>query len=330
MRLKTFTAPTTAEAMELVRRELGEQAIIVATQKSPDEGTVRLTAALEMADFEDEPPFAAEPEPVDVPETLRQALRFHDVPTPLTERLLRGLAHREGTDIVGTLAAALDRFFEFDPLPDPLGAAPPHRIMLIGPPGSGKTLTAAKLAARVAPTAPPALIVSTDTRRPGGPAHLQALVGDLGLDVNLADTPEALRTMLTDAPPGSGVIIDTPGSNPYGDGDMERLMALIRATDTAPTLVLGAGGDALEAADMAAAFARLGCERALFTRLDMTRRLGSLLTSTHGGGLKFSNLSTTPRADDGLSAVTPVALARLIVPQFHATQDHGPMIASVS
>ena len=33
MRLKTYTAPTMAEAMEMARQEMGEDAIIVSTQR---------------------------------------------------------------------------------------------------------------------------------------------------------------------------------------------------------------------------------------------------------------------------------------------------------
>lgn len=34
MRLKTFTVPSTTEAMRLVRDEMGEEAIIVSTRRS--------------------------------------------------------------------------------------------------------------------------------------------------------------------------------------------------------------------------------------------------------------------------------------------------------
>src|SRR5262249_38917623 len=38
MRLKTFSAPSVAEAMAMVRTELGPDAIIVTTMKTPDDG----------------------------------------------------------------------------------------------------------------------------------------------------------------------------------------------------------------------------------------------------------------------------------------------------
>ncbi|MBV9523366.1 MAG: GTP-binding protein, partial [Alphaproteobacteria bacterium] len=45
MRLRTFTAPTMPEAMALVRRHLGGDAVILSTRRA--NGSVALTAALE-------------------------------------------------------------------------------------------------------------------------------------------------------------------------------------------------------------------------------------------------------------------------------------------
>ncbi|MBF0306560.1 MAG: GTP-binding protein, partial [Alphaproteobacteria bacterium] len=54
MRLKSYTAPSMAEAMHLVRQELGEDAIIVSTQRAVGGKGVRITAALEPEDAEAE------------------------------------------------------------------------------------------------------------------------------------------------------------------------------------------------------------------------------------------------------------------------------------
>ncbi|CCQ73044.1 hypothetical protein [Magnetospira sp. QH-2] len=329
MRLKTFTAPTTAEAMELVHRELGEAAIVVASQKGVGDSGVRITAALEAPDYESDLAFAPEAEAVDIPETLRQILIRHGLPVPLTEQVLRDLQAGHHDEPVGALAAALDASFVFDPLPDPADRPPPHTLMLVGPPGAGKTLATAKLATRASMNQMPLRVITTDTKRAGGIEQLEAFTRILGLPLAIADSPEALGEVLA-SEIDLTTIIDTPGCNPYGDSDMERLSGLVQAAHCHPVLVLAGGGDALEAADMAAAYAPLECDRLLVTRLDMTRRLGSLISAAQGGRLKFSNVSTTPQVADGLSALNPMALARLIVPPFHATQDSGPMIASAS
>lgn len=93
------------------------------------------------------------------------------------------------------------------------------------------------------------------------------------------------------------------------DSDMTALKGLIRAAGADPLLVLPAGGDALEAADMAQAFA---CRRR--AQMVVTRRLGGMLAAAKTSRLGFSGVSITPRVSKGLSPISAVSLARLIMP----------------
>src|SRR5262245_36577711 len=49
MRFKTFSAPTMADAMQMVRDELGADAIILSTERKGPKGNVVVTAAVEPA-----------------------------------------------------------------------------------------------------------------------------------------------------------------------------------------------------------------------------------------------------------------------------------------
>ena len=75
----------------------------------------------------------------------------------------------------------------------------------------------------------------------------------------------------------------------------------------------------MESADIAASFATIGTTRMLITRIDMTRRLGSVLAAADAGGLKFCDVSITSHIADGLSPINSISLARLIVP--HGVQS---------
>ncbi|NJN06425.1 MAG: hypothetical protein HC814_08740 [Rhodobacteraceae bacterium] len=80
MRLKTYSAPTLAKAMELVRREMGENAIIVSTQTGVNGSGARVTAALEEP-VADEGAFESwNGDARDTEEDLGGALAFHGVP----------------------------------------------------------------------------------------------------------------------------------------------------------------------------------------------------------------------------------------------------------
>lgn len=312
MRLKTYTAATTAEAMALVRQEMGEDAIVVSTQKAADGRGVRVSAALEDAWAEDLRFSAADrAEETDIAATIRKALTFHGAPPRLAERLTHAAAAAAETDPARACARALDSHFTFRPLVD--AAASP--IMLIGGPGVGKTITTAKLAARATLSGRTVGVITTDTSRPGGIEQLAAFTRILQLDLKTADGTESLRDAVIACRGDEIVFIDTPGTNPFSGGDMSLLGALIEAAHAEPLLVLAAGADAMESADTAAAFAAIGARRLVLTRLDMVRRLGGVLAAADAARLAFSDVSVTPHVADGLSPITPLSLARLIVPK---------------
>ncbi len=324
MRLKTYTAPTMAEAMEMARREMGEDAIIVSTQRGTGGRGARVTAALEEVRPED----AAleelyDEERPDAAATIRQALTFHGTPPRLAERLVLAAGALDTDDPILAFAGAMDASFMFAPLPEHGHGRP---IMLVGPPGAGKTITTAKLAARATLAGRPVRVITTDTQRAGGIEQLVAFTRLLKLDLETADTVEGLRKAVAAAQPDDLVYIDTAGTNPFSDTEMDHLSGLVQAAGAEPVLVLAAGGDAMESADIAASFAAIGAGRLLVTRLDMARRLGSILAAADAARMRFSDVSITPHVADGLSPINPLSLARLIMPdtpQFHRTSHQS-------
>ena len=312
MRLKTYSSATMAEAMDLVRQEMGEDAIIVSTQKGGEGEGVRVTAASEASPSNELDLEAGSKENFLSPmETFHQALLFHATPTLLTERLLESAAAARADDPVMFAAGALDACFAFSPLPETTGGKP---VMLVGAPGAGKTVTIAKLAARAMLSKKMVNLISTDTQHAGGIEQLAAFARILGIELKTADTPEAMNRAVETCDAGTLLYIDTAGTNPFSDAEMDNLSSLIGAANAEPVLVLAAGGDAMESADVAASFAAIGATRMLITRLDMTRGLGSVLAAADAGGLKFCDVSITSHIADGLSPINPVSLARLMVP----------------
>ena len=145
MRLKSYTAATMAEAMNMVREELGEDAIIVSTQRSSDGQGVRITAALEDAEREEDIARAlAGEDSTPFSESVREALTYHGVPPRLIEKMVLTARSVDVGSPTMACAAALEDHFYFAPLPE---RKAPRPFMLVGPPGSGKTITVAKLAA---------------------------------------------------------------------------------------------------------------------------------------------------------------------------------------
>ncbi len=306
MRLKLFRAPSVTTAMTLVRTELGPDALILATRRIGDE--FEITAALEpRSELATEPgadvawgtPFAWAADPAQA-----EALRWHGVPAALVAGLAAG-------SLTERLSGAL-RFGAIDFSP---GAAP---LLLVGPPGSGKTLTTARLATRLVLGGQVPLVISADGERAGAAEQLAAFTRLLGIPLIVASDAATLGRALTRRQDGAPVLIDTAGIDPFDPAGHAGLGKLAATAGGRAALVLPAGLDAGESADIATVFAAAGATMLIATRLDVARRLGGVLAAA-AVGLTLTEAGTGPGAADGLQPMTPALLDdRLATPNRRA------------
>lgn len=317
MRLKTFTAPSMAEAMQLVKSHLGGDAIIVSTQKGDGGLGVRITAAIEAVDDEDH--YDEIDEGADPLDEIAEGLAHHNVPGEIADKLTRAAGSLDADDPLLALAGALDQHFKFQSLP----AAGKRPIVLVGLPGAGKTVTTAKLATRAVMNKRPVSVITTDTQRAGGFEQLHAFTRLLGIDLQRAATASELADAVAATPPGSLVLVDCAGGNPFDADDAEAQRRLIATLDADVVLVMAAGGDPLDAADIARAYAAIGARRLLATRLDICRRLGGLLSAATAGRFAFTEVGIGSSVAEGLGPLNPVSLARLLLPKYASARDEA-------
>jgi flagellar biosynthesis protein FlhF len=317
MRLRSFTGKTMGDALAQVRQHLGDDAVIVATQEDED-GSMRVTAALD----QDRAPSPLPPES-DVIDTLDQALAGHGLSADLTEKILTAALAFADQEPVTALSSALAALFPFRPIGNDKRRS---RFLLAGPPGAGKTVTAAKLAARVVRAGGPVRLISADAARAGASEQLAAFARILRVPIERAEGVLALRTAAASVEPGETLIIDTAGINPYGSADRDELDALIEAGGAEPVLVLPTGSDTVDAVDMARIFAEHGCSRVILTRIDIARRLGSALAAADAAALAFAEAGIAAAIADGLSPFNPALLARMLLAS--AVRTRRPSLAS--
>ena len=321
MHLKTLQAPTMADAMRLVREELGEDAIIVSTTESEVDG-VRITAAVERPETDLDVRGMGTDEALI--ERISDALDGHRVPQPLADKIVNIAAGLGTSDPLQTLAGALDLVFEFDPLGR---MAPGRPVLLFGPPGAGKTSAVAKLAARAVLEGNKPVLITTDMVRAGARQQLEAYGERLDVPIEAVDSPDRLATKVA-AAADRPVLIDTTSANPYLAEELADLRTFVEAVDGLNVLVMGAGREPLEAQDMATEFRKLAPNRLLVTGLDMSRRLGGVIAALDASGAAFAEVSATPGIVDGLSPVNPVMVARLLLEIANLRipeRDRGPV-----
>lgn len=320
MRLKSFTAKSVPEAMQKVRDLLGPEAVILSSQEEPG-GLIKVTAALES-----EPGGAAGLElfsdSLRAIDDLSGVLEHHRVPPGLADRLIAAAAGIATDDATMALAAALDAELGFAPLGKQHSRQP---LLLVGPPGAGKTATAAKLCAWARLLSLEATIISMDTVKAGAMAQVGTYASALGAQLDQASDAADLARTLNDVPMGGFVVIDSVGANPFDDAERAELAALATATGAAMMLVLPAGGDTMESAEIALAFQEAGANAMIATKLDAARRFGGILSAAHAGALALVAGGTSPSIGHGLITINPVSLARLMLP---AAAEAAPALAS--
>ena len=146
-------------------------------------------------------------------------------------------------------------------------------MSLIGLPGSGKTITIAKLATETALNGRRRRCHHRHRAR-GGVEQLAAFTEILNIDLMRADDPAHLRDAHgggSQGPSSSTMPAPTPSTR------RTRPPTGLSRCRQPPHLVMAAGGDTSEAAEIADAFKKLGVRGLIATRLDITRRIGALL-----------------------------------------------------
>ena len=322
MRLKTFHAKSMQDVMQQVRTTLGPDAIIISTEEGPT--GVHVTAASETSPTPPPPEFAPEPEqtPLEIERAylaptkefddaeVKAVLTHHNIPFDTASRFHDVIHSLDAATLNEAFSGALDTMLSFSPLTD----ATTRPVMLVGPPGSGKTICAAKLIADALLHDRDVTVVSTDTIKAGGVAKLDHFAQLMHQTVQTANTPEELKSVLdkVDNHRNRLILIDSPGTNPFDMQELEGLLHFIKHVDAEPVLVLPAGLDPQDAEEIAGVFAKMGCRRFIATKLDAARRYAGLIAAARPSFLALAALSRSPYIAEGLETASSEGVARLL------------------
>lgn len=313
MKLKIYTGRDVKAAMAKVRDDLGDDAIIINVDENAP-GGVRISAAFEppILPAEDADDVPDTPAPIAAPFTpkaLATSLRFHGLPGPLAEKVTEGALLSDAESLDDALAAGLETVLSFSGF----AHQPAKPLLLVGPPGAGKTTAIAKLAADARMRGQNVQVYSTDLMRSAGVAQLELLCEKLDLMVTTADSAQELRYLLHQKSDAGVQIIDTTGVNAYSLDDAQRIARFAAQSGAEPIFVLPAGLDGLEAAEQAHVFSSLGVKRMLVTRLDGARRFAGIVTALYKGRMSLAGLSASPFVADSFINATPLTLARFLL-----------------
>jgi flagellar biosynthesis protein FlhF len=340
MKIKSFTAKSYREALELVKKEFGPDAVIMETQEIKEgDYLVKITAAI---DFEEnsivtkkEDYFNSylESELMEDKETqidtdLRQEIR--EIKNLLLEMKFQGkLNNNDKYEFLKKLGIkedfmeALLDYEEVEDLYEKITSeikggyrlANGKTIMLVGPTGAGKTTTIVKLASFAVKIGKKVGIINLDNFRLGAYEQLRVFTQLLGIPLTTVNDLDELKSVYEEFSKDKSIVfIDTTGRNPK---DKRYISELNKVRDYGLpieihlTVSLSMQDDIFIRSKEN--YQSLGIDYLVFTKLDEAYNFGSIYNIYKAYGKPISYLTNGQRIPNDIQAVSPTKLTNIIL-----------------
>ena len=354
MRFKTYFASSVESAMLSALKQLGPDAMILNSRKTPAENIhlgeyeVAFAAAIEEASRNPVPQVASETNGQDDAARLqREVSRLALEIESLRRTMNRNAAARTGLDAEQSeLAQALsdaglgEEFIAevlsgvssgpgslqlrvLQLLAARLRTAPSlgrmghgrKVVALVGPAGAGKSGLIAKLAARFGVEGRrPCQILSLDSDRIGATEPLRLIAGVLGVGFRLIEDASQLCPALDAARDCDLILIDTPGFiRDESDIALTLARTFVSRDEIEVHLVLPASMKRRDTQRALQFYEGFQASKLMYTRLDETEQIGTLVETAIRSNLPVSFLSNGPRIPEDLELADGPKLARRVL-----------------
>jgi flagellar biosynthesis protein FlhF len=245
---------------------------------------------------------------------LYKKLLDSEVKPEVAEKLIQGI---HGADISSDenmekkFADALSDHF---PMTGPLKLkkGSPLIVAFVGPTGSGKTTTLAKLAAYCCINKGKSVsIITADTYRIAAIEQIRMFADIVKVNLQVVFSPEEITKALESCKNDDVVFVDTAGRSQRNREHMNDLKNFLEALKPDEThLVLSATTKDSDLADTIKRYKPLGVNRLLFTKLDETGRCGNILNIASESALPVSYFTFGQSVPDDIELAQPGAFVK--------------------
>jgi len=312
MRIKKIQARTFSEALACVKRELGEDAVIISSEdRKGSKPYVEITAAVdydvERYDSPVQLPAASTPQ-TDLTElkheirTLRECVETMrnsgcELTLPVERKkmfyFLRDRSIRDEyalslverakgiEDLELLISEDMSRSRLFDSpnygVWNLSGSYNKRIVMLIGPTGAGKTTTIAKLASKAVKEGRKAAIIGVDTFKIGAVEQIRIYSKMIGIPLDIISDAQDLKKSVRKFNDRDILLIDTTGQNPGDDEYIKGLKEIYKTGLPIETqLLLSTSSDCDFLVNTYKHYGRLPIDYIAFSKTDEAVKLGSI------------------------------------------------------
>lgn len=360
MQIKTFRAPTIAEALSQIKKQLGPDAIILGNKKidiNPSESIVEVMAAVEHDTTQKGEDNPIQRDIEEIKGFLSMLISSKDYFTqlqlkqPLAEvyhsLIMRGLDERQTYRLLNNVLAQIDGEVDkrqiiesfcrqligtfnlarpFHSMPKGDGLPPVYTFL--GPTGVGKTTTLAKLAAYLKIKRRCKVgIISIDTYRIGAVDQLKTYAKILNAPLTMALNRQEFEDATRQFQNHDAILVDTIGRNFLRKEYVEDLEEVFADTEHVQHfLVLSATAKDNDLKQTIFTFNRLNLSSLVFTKIDETMDHGCLINQLIRFPYPLSYLGTGQRVPEDIELATHKRLLSLLFPSgngLYRKESHG-------
>ncbi len=238
-----------------------------------------------------------------------------DIARDVMDRALYKIDQSHWQDSAALKAGVADIISEYFNIADQDPYAGRQRIALIGPTGVGKTTTIAKLAAIASVLKEKSVaLITIDTFRVGAVDQLKTYADIISVPLDVAHTPKELKNLLDRHGDKDLVLIDTVGRSPYKKLQIAEMKGFLDAcSDVKICLVLSVTTNHKDLKEIIARFGKFSIDKLIFTKLDETRRYGSIINVANGLKKDLAYVTNGQNVPDDIEIPVPANIAHLIM-----------------
>lgn len=213
-------------------------------------------------------------------------------------------------EVVGSLLKVEDHF-------SATAKQRPHIVVLVGPTGSGKTTTLAKLASRWALDERLKVgLITTDTFRVAAVDQIREYATLLGLELRVAFSASEAARAAKSFEDRDVILVDTAGRNHYDQASLMGLRGILQGMGSVTVLLMApATLERSQVTEMIRNFQILSPNYLVITKVDETRRYDLFTITASETAYPVAFLTDGQRVPQDIRAARTEELAALLVPE---------------